>query len=264
MQSSLRYETKPFTPFGVELHPHDSADLFSLDAAWIARTTIDQRLLLLRGFESLAQQDFVKFAQRLGDLLEWNFGYVLDLRIHSEPKNYLFTEGNVPYHWDGAFAKVVPRFQVFQCLEASGEGGETTFCDTTALLAQAAPEDVKLWSGISISYQTDKKAHYGGSIKQALIGSHPITGAPTIRFAEPLNEESIKLNPLFVEIEGYTSTEQEEFLASFIPRLYKAPFYHEHRWQKGDLLVTDNHALLHGRTSINKNIDRHLQRIHVI
>jgi alpha-ketoglutarate-dependent taurine dioxygenase len=170
----------------------------------------------------------------------------------------------VPFHWDGAFAEVVPRFQVFQCLQTAGAGGETTFCDTVDLLKSASAETVGRWRQITISYQTDKQAHYGGQIKRPLISPHPITGEPTIRFAEPLNEQSINLNPLSLEIEGHSAEAQQQFLDGFIPRLYEAPFYYEHRWQPGDFLITDNHALLHGRTQISDNIARHLQRVHVI
>jgi alpha-ketoglutarate-dependent taurine dioxygenase len=252
------------TLYGLELHAGGHDDPSSLDADWIAATAIEHRLVLLRGFRQLSKDELVAFAQRLGTLLEWNFGRVLDLQIHPEPKNYLFTEGNVPYHWDGAFAEVVPRFQVFQCLHTDGDGGETTFCDTVDLLKTASADEVSRWRQITISYQTEKQAHYGGEIKRPLISPHPITGEPTIRFAEPLNEQSIKLNPLYLEIEGHSPAAQQEFLAAFIPRLYQAPFYYEHRWQRGDLLVTDNHALLHGRTQMGGNVKRHLQRVHVI
>jgi len=251
-------------PYGLELHAGGRGDLASLPPDWIATTAIERRLLLLRGFRNLTQHELIEFAQRLGKLLEWNFGYVLDVRIHAAPKNYLFTEGNVPYHWDGAFAEVVPRFQVFQCLQTGGAGGETTFCNTIDLLKHASPEELSRWQQITISYHTEKQAHYGGQIKRPLVSLHPITGEPTIRFAEPLNEQSIKLNPLSLEIEGHSAEAQQEFLDAFIPRLYEAPFYYEHHWQAGDLLITDNHALLHGRNQINGNITRHLQRVHVI
>lgn len=258
------YEMRAMVPYGLELHAGGQADPSSLEPGWIAATAIERRLLLLRGFRHLTQDELVAFAQRLGSLLAWNFGHVLDLRIHPEPKNYLFTEGNVPYHWDGAFAEVVPRFQVFQCLHTEGEGGETTFCNTIELLKRASTEDVSRWRQINISYQTEKQAHYGGEIKRPLISPHPVTGEPTIRFAEPLNEQSIKLNPLYLEIEGHSPQAQQAFLDGFIPRLYQAPFYYEHRWRAGDLLITDNHALLHGRTQMSGNLKRHLQRVHVI
>jgi alpha-ketoglutarate-dependent taurine dioxygenase len=252
-----QYETQAMTPYGLELHAGGHDEASSLDADWIAATTLEHRLLLLRGFRQLAKDELVV-------LLEWNFGHVLELQIHPEPKNYLFTEGNVPYHWDGAFAEVVPRFQVFQCLETDGDGGETTFCDTIDLLKAASVDEVSRWRQINISYQTEKQAHYGGEIKRPLVSPHPVTGEPTIRFAEPLNEQSVKLNPLYVQIEGYSATAQQDFLASFIPRLYQPPFYYEHRWQRGDLLITDNHALLHGRTPLSRNVKRRLQRVHVI
>src|SRR5262249_24882874 len=117
MNPSLhRHEQQAMTPYGLELGGGGQDDPLLLAPDWIAAVTIERRLLLLRGFRRLAQDELVAFARRLGALLEWNFGHVLDLRLHPEPQNYLFTEGNVPFHWDGAFAEVVPRFEVFQCL----------------------------------------------------------------------------------------------------------------------------------------------------
>ncbi|MBJ7309593.1 TauD/TfdA family dioxygenase [Rugamonas sp. CCM 8940] len=257
-------ETAPIEPYGLLAQAGAGRDALQLDADWLAETTLEHRLLLLRGFDRLDQAGLTAFCARLGKLLSWNFGEVLDLRVHAEPKNYLFTEGNVPYHWDGAFAEVVPRFQVFQCLQSDGDGGQTTFCDTVGLLQRAAPAELDAWRQLTLAYRTDQLAHYGGAIERRLIDVHPLTGAPTIRFAEPLNEQSIKLNPLEVRLLGHSEDEQRRFLDDFIPRLYAAPFYYQHQWRAGDLLLTDNHALLHGRTVMGANVKRHLQRVHVI
>jgi len=258
------YDTRAMQPYGVELHGDGDGDPFAVDPDWLAATATARRLVLLRGFRRLETGAFVELAQRLGPLLAWNFGHVLELRIHAEPKNYLFTKGNVPYHWDGAFAATVPRFQIFQCLRSEGSGGETTFCDTVALLAQASADELRRWRGLQITYQTEQHAHYGGTVTAPLVSAHPITGEPTLRFAEPLNEGSVPLNPLELRIADHSASAQHEFLQSFIPRLYEPPFYYEHAWRSGDLLITDNHALLHGRTTLGANVDRHLQRIHVI
>lgn len=264
MKQPQMHESREIVPFGLAVHAGHEKDAHTLDPDWLVKRTLEHRLLLLRGFGRLDRDGLTAFCQRMGKLLRWNFGEVMELQVHADPKNYLFTEGNVPYHWDGAFAELVPRFQVFQCLESSGDGGLTTFCDTVKLLEQASPAELDTWRKLTIAYRTDKVAHYGGEIEQPLVDRHPLTGAATIRFAEPLNEQSIKLNPLDVRILNYSDAEQARFLETFIPRLYAPPFYYEHQWQVGDLLITDNHALLHGRTVMGANVQRHLQRVHVI
>ncbi len=191
----------PLAPYGVVLDGGGGADVTALDPARLERLALEHRVVVLRGFAPLERDGFEAFGRRFGALLEWNFGFVLDLVVHDTPSNYLFTRGNVPYHWDGAFAEVVPRHQLFQCREAPAPGsGETTFCDTVRVVERATPAQRAAWARIAIEYRTDKQAHYGGEIRRPLLQPHPLTGATTIRFAEPLNDESVQLNPLFLQI----------------------------------------------------------------
>ena len=268
------YALAPLTPYGVTITP-DAAPASAVPPSaisidWLKAEVAKNKIVVLRGFQSLEKDDFVNFAKSLGPLLEWNFGFVLELTEHQDPKNYLFSKGNVPYHWDGAFAAQVPAYQVFQCLEAPdpGTGGETVFCDTLAVLDRADPAERAEWERMEIVYRTEKKAHYGGEKRQPLIDRHPLTGEKTIRFAEPLNEESIKLNPLFLEIyrdgNQLSDAASADFLNGFIPRLYGEPVVFRQSWNDGDFVITDNHALLHGRDPYHRSSRRYIQRIHVI
>jgi len=264
-------ETRKIAPFGVEVAaPADGADPAEVDLAAIRRLATRHRLVVLRGFAPTDKPAMEALARRFGDLLAWNFGYVLDLVVHETPANYLFTRGNVPYHWDGAFAEVVPSLQVFQCVEApDAPGGETVFCDTPAVLDRAGAATRAAWQGLSAAYRTEKKAHYGGEIRQRLIDRHPVTGEPTIRFAEPLNEESVPLNPLDVALfrangRRFGDAEAARFLEDFVPRLYAPEVTYAHRWRTGDYVVADNHALLHGRRPFFDATRRHLRRVHVV
>jgi alpha-ketoglutarate-dependent taurine dioxygenase len=256
-------------PFGVRLTASRPASFTSLDPDWLRQLTRSHKIVALRGFERLSKDDFIVAARRFGDLLEWNFGYVLDVIVHQEPQNYIFTKGNTPYHWDGAFAKQVPEFLLFQCLEAPDcEGGETTFCDTATALKNASSSELSLWRSTEITYRTDKKAHYGGEKRQTLVDRHPVTGEAILRFAEPLNEDSVDLNPLHLEIrqngKTLSSDEAKKFLDGLILHLYADEVLYAHRWRDGDFLLADNHALLHGRRSFFDSSRRHLQRIHIL
>jgi alpha-ketoglutarate-dependent taurine dioxygenase len=250
-------------PFGMELHAEREDDsILDLSAAELRRLVADHGVVALRGFAALPDKsEFMGFARRFGDLLEWNFGHVLDLVVHDDPQNYLFTNGPVPYHWDGAFASAVPSFQIFQCLQSpAGGGGETTFCHTGRVIRGGTAAERSTWDKISIRYRTDKVAHYGGDIEQKLVGTHPVTGVSVFRFAEPVDG----LNPLFLEISGLEGQSQDEFLRGFVPRLYADDVLYAHEWQNGDFLIADNHLLIHGRHAFKVNALRHIQRIHVL
>ena len=193
------------------------------------------------------------------------FGYVLDLEVHEDPDNYLFTPGPVPFHWDGAFAGQVPSYMFFHCRQAprSGAGGATTFCDTTRVIERAPAEVVTQWDEAEIAYTTEKVAHYGGAVSTPLISRHPVTRRPVLRFAEPLDPAEYK-NPVFVEIAGLTSEEQEELIADLTRRLYGPDVLYAHEWVDDDFVLVDNHAVLHGRQAFTADSPRHLQRIHIL
>jgi alpha-ketoglutarate-dependent taurine dioxygenase len=253
-------------PFGRVVTATDgSADLRDVDVETFERLTIDAKVLVLRGFPLLSKQDFATYARRWGEILTWDFGEVLDLVIHEDPHNYLFARGDVPFHWDGAFAKATPRFFMFQCVQAPavGNGGETVFSDTTEVIRRAPDATRALWDSVKIAYRTDKVEHYGGAVTAPLTAKHQATGEPILRYAEPLPPEQY-LNPLWVEVEGVAEPDVEDFLTDLRDRLHADDVCYDHEWRDGDIVVVDNHALVHGRNPFRGNASRHLQRIQIL
>lgn len=237
--------------------------LLELDVPKLRQQVLQHKVLLLRGYPALDSQDFVAYAQGWGEILRWNFGEILNVQVDPQAKNYLFTCGSVPHHWDGAFTQQVPFLQLFQCLASPGpgSGGETVFCDSGRLWREASAEQQRRWASIQINYHTEKLAHYGGSLRAPLVAQHPLTGETTLRFAEPPDQHTAPLNPLELEVEG---ADLEELLAELRPLLYSPDYCYEHAWQSGDFLVADNHALLHARRPFAQAASRHLQRIHIL
>jgi alpha-ketoglutarate-dependent taurine dioxygenase len=261
----------PLEPFGVSLtakptRAGDGAELAELPVSYLRSLTQRHAVVLLRGFAPMTSEEMTGYAATWGPLLAWNFGVVLNLVVHDDPRNYLFTHGNVPFHWDGAFAEKVPSFQLFQCVKApaAGSGGETLFAHTPSAWRRATADQQKRWSEVTITYTTEKVAHYGGVTTHPLVAKHPHTGERTLRFAEKLNDESVKLNPLELEIAGLPRTAQEGFLSELRSALYDEQVCYRHAWSDGDYLLADNHALLHGRNAFRAGSPRHLQRIHII
>jgi L-tyrosine isonitrile desaturase/decarboxylase len=88
------------------------------------------------------------------------------------------------------YTPLVPEFQIFHCVEAPAfdEGGRTTFCDTTRVLADAGPATRVIWETIIATYRI-QKAHYGGEAKSPLITAHPDRDFATLRYNEPVAED---------------------------------------------------------------------------
>lgn len=174
----------------------------------------------------------VSWSELVGDLMSWPFGEVLD--IDGPARDNAGGEG--PLHWDGLFQSSVPEFQILHCVDTDGPALRTTFCHTTHLLAAQHPATVARWRRTVISYPGLVTA------RSPLVQSHPVSGEPTLRYVESPHEMDDELRRALDD-----------------PR-----FLYVHTWQPGDLIISDNHALLHGRESSPPTSRWHLRRVHVL
>jgi alpha-ketoglutarate-dependent taurine dioxygenase len=253
-------QLKPFGLIVTSQQRH--ADLRTIPTSSLKKWTDEHRVIILRGFASLADAQLPEFCVRLGEILEWDFGAVNDLRVKPDARNYLYTNGEVPFHWDGAFAGRIPHYIFFVCdlAPAPGSGGETLFCDTSLLLAQTPLEQRERWEHTSVTYTTEKIVHYGGTFNSPMICRNPFTQEKVLRFAEPV----LDLNPVALEINGIPEQSQPEFLRDMHERLHDDKVCYRHQWQEGDVVIADNYVLLHGRTAFVQNAERKIRRVNIL
>jgi pyoverdine/dityrosine biosynthesis protein Dit1/alpha-ketoglutarate-dependent taurine dioxygenase len=250
----LARDITPLSPFGIRVEGHGAPlPAAALLESWIAA----HRVVVLRGF---ADPQVLDLARSLGEPLLWSFGAVNELAPRTDAVNYLYTRSAVPFHWDGAFLGTIPRFILFHCLEAPAEGGETLFCDTTRVLDCVRAERRALWSTVNVTYRTEKLAHYGGAFTSPILGKHPVTGETTLRFAEPVDD----LNPVELELCGVAADLASAIVDDLGVRLREPDVCLIHRWVPGDLVLADNHALLHGRRAFAEGTPRRIRRVNVI
>jgi alpha-ketoglutarate-dependent taurine dioxygenase len=254
---------QPLTPFGVEVTaPSPGTSLDAIPLPQLRRLIDEHRLAVLRGYAAPSDDEMLTFCRQLGSILEWEFGSVNELQVRPGARNYLYTNRAVPFHWDGAFAGQVPHYVFFHCQVAPppGSGGETTFCDTVRLLRSLPPEERRRWEGVRITYSTEKVVHYGGTFTAPLLSRHPNTGEEVLRCAEPVED----LNPVRLAIEGVPAAEQPALLRRLHELLNDPAVCYAHAWREGDVVLADNHALLHGRRAFTQPAARHLRRVNVL
>ncbi len=250
-------------PFGVVVESkRQGADLRAVSVPVLKGWVDDHRVVVLRGFAPLAGPAMPQFCQRLGELLEWDFGAVNELRVQADARNYLYTNNAVPFHWDGAFAGRIPHYIFFHCETAPPQEsrGETLFCDTIRLIKRATPRRREVWRRTVITYTTEKIVHYGGTFTSPMISRHPTSGEETLRFAEPVED----LNPVRLEIKGIPEEARADFLRDMHRRLNDPNVCYRHQWSSGDVLIADNHALLHGRRAFDRPRERHIRRVNIL
>ena len=259
----LSYTLEPQLPFGLIVRASQpNHTIAGFGRGQIEEWVQEHRILIFRGFELFDKTAFALYAQQLGEPLQWPFGAINELKVKADAKNYLYTPSAVPLHWDGAFIGKIPYLIFFQCLKAPRpeDRGGTTFADTQRVLARATPEQRRRWQAATLRYRTEKIVHYGGTLTQRLVQPHPVTGAPTLRFAEPVHD----LNPVTVEVLNATPAEQADLIRELQTALYAPEVFYIHTWADGDIVLADNHTLLHGRDAFLNPNERHIQRINLL
>ncbi|SDY96624.1 TauD/TfdA family dioxygenase [Hymenobacter psychrophilus] len=257
------YTLESQLPFGLLVRADfPGQTIAGISAAQLTEWVQAHRILIFRGFELFDKTPFALYAQQLGEPLQWPFGAINELKVKADAKNYLYTPSAVPLHWDGAFIGRIPYLIFFQCVKAprAEDRGGTTFADTGRALARATAAQRARWAKATLRYRTEKIVHYGGTLTQRLLQAHPVTGEPTLRFAEPVRD----LNPVSVEVLGATPAEQADLIAELQAALYAPEVFYIHSWQDNDIVLADNHVLLHGRDAFLNPNERHIQRINLL
>ena len=81
-----------------------------------------------------------------------------------------------------------------------------------------------------------------------------------LRWAEPVDD----LNPVTVELHELAVADADAVIADLARRLRDPRICLRHVWRPGDLLLADNHALLHGREGFVSGASRRLRRVNVL
>ena len=258
----------PNLPFGAIINPSaTSTHVDDLNISALRELFRREHLLVLRGFHGLTDRDaLVKFCQRWGEISMWPFGEVLELVEQPNPEDHIFDSSYVPMHWDGMYRPQVPEIQIFHCVHSPGigNGGQTTFSNTNLALARATDRERELWARATGIYER-KMEFYHSKTVAPVVTKHPTTGAPIIRYCEPprADDENFVNHPEFA-ITGLSDDEQEEFATSLHNAIYADANYYAHDWQTGDIVISDNYTLLHGRDAFTSGAPRHLRRVHVL
>jgi alpha-ketoglutarate-dependent taurine dioxygenase len=253
---------KQLSPFGCVVNaPRVGASVQAFPEEDLKRLVDKHRVVVLREFAPLVGDALPEYCATLGTIAEFDFGSVNKLEISPAATNYLYTNSEVPFHWDGAFIGQIPHYIFFHCDAAPqpGSGGETLFTDTTLMLEHADRRNRDMWDKIDITYTTQKIVHYGGEFSSRMVDLSP-TGLEVIRFAEPVKD----LNPVSLTISGLPVSEHEDFLADMHRRLHDDTVCYRHRWRDGDVVIADNFVLLHGRAAFDAGAQRSIRRVNIL
>jgi len=264
----MNFKLSKLSPFGVVVEPQAKAThIREVDVQSIRSLYLENHIVLLRGFETFQSSDeFADYCENWGEISVWPFGKVLELIQQENPKDHIFDSSYVPMHWDGMYRPQVPEYQIFHCVKAplAGHGGRTTFSNTVSVLKNIDEATLKLWSKVTGIYKR-KMEFYNSKTVSPIVTKHPFRDYSVVRYNEVHTAANGNfVNPPDQEFVGIAEEELEHFHQSIKEALYSPSNFYAHEWEKGDVVITDNFTLLHGRESFVSNSPRHIQRVQVL
>lgn len=263
----MAFDIFSLKPFGVVLESKNNDSIKDLDIEKLRELFLENQLVLLRGFKTFnGAEEFAQYCELWGEISIWPFGKVLELVEHKNPKDHIFDSSYVPMHWDGMYRPQIPEYQIFHCVQAplQGQGGRTTFSNTVLALQNASSETKELWNKVTGIYQRQME-FYDSKTVSPIITRHPYRDFSVIRYNEPPTpEKGHFVNPSNLEFRGIEPEQLDAFHRGLQQALYHPLHFYAHEWKNGDVVITDNFSLLHGREAYESRSPRHLQRVQVL
>ncbi len=199
-----------------------------------------------------------RVADRLGYLVGTNFGELFDVRVEENPTDLAFTSIELQAHTDLPYRKPIPGIQLLHCLHNEASGGDSTLADGLAAasaLEIASREMHRAMVETKLSYRYDIGAdtvvNCGYTLEYDRDGLFQ-----QIRFNTKLDE------PIVVDgLDLSTFYDGRRWLAEWLNEdEHRVTF----RLEPGDVMLFDNHRLLHGRTQFDPSRGkRHLQGCYI-
>ncbi|KAJ8182030.1 hypothetical protein LV163_004568 [Aspergillus fumigatus] len=284
VEDGLRVKFEPLYPCGLIIRPSDIDDsrpppsISHLPMHKVRQLSTGLSPVVLRGFrETLKEELYVQKASELGTILPWSFGIIQKVRDTGRTDklgNNVTSNEAMPMHYDGMFkfeeetdsvtgevkrVQKPPGYQFFTCPATAPKGSGYTLFASSRLFFRYLPLPWTTERLQKVTWGMDNDGFWDAKLKNLpLVVPHPVTGLPCMRWHQPWDSTKTKFSTCAVTIEN-----DEQELASVVDDLtYDYRVCLRFSWEQGDLLVSDNTAMLHTRTGYKTNCERELWRIH--
>ncbi|KAI2793532.1 Isocyanide synthase xanB [Penicillium oxalicum] len=283
-ENGLSVEFEHLYPCGIIIRPADADNLHGrpsiseIPMHKVRRMSNTMSPVILRGFADTLNEDlYVKAASDLGTILPWSFGIIQKVRDAGRADkmgNNVTSNEAMPMHFDGMFkfeevtdpetgeVKKVqrpPGYQFFTCPATAPKGSGYTLFASSRLFWRYLPRPWNAARLEKVTWAMENDGFWDAKMKNLpLCVKHPITGLPCLRWHQPWDSTKTKFSTCDVKIEN-----EDASLVQVIDRvMYDFRVCLRFEWEKGDLLISDNTAMLHTRTGYVTDCDRELWRIH--
>jgi gamma-butyrobetaine dioxygenase len=185
----------------------------------------------------------VNFANSIGTIRPTNFGESFSVKSVPQPNDLAYTSIALTPHTDNPYRKPIPCIQLLHCLENEVKGGFSTLVDGFSVSEYLRKNHKNLFKIL-----TKTKVRFRFVDKTIILENWG-------ELIELDENNSIKQVRYSTRLDYVPALEKKELETFYEARKLISDFYAsskfeiKFRLEKGDLLMMDNHRLLHGRTS---------------
>ncbi|WP_250438723.1 TauD/TfdA family dioxygenase [Caballeronia sp. AZ1_KS37] len=250
---------RALAPFGAEISiAHLSRAVFAQLPSW----TRKYRLLILHGLGELSSDELLRLASAIGEPMSQGTSLIVDIReIDNQFESFLFSSAPVPLHYDGALGSQAPDLVMLRCHRSSlrGGGGEGLYVDTVRSFQLLAEETKETLRASTVIYQLSD----GSARTIPLIARDMYSTFETIRLVANIADDGWRNDSIEIAARDQSGRDVTSTLLSLVEQLSTPVHCYTHIWSAGDIVLVNNHAILHGRRSFPAGAGRHLQRVHI-
>ncbi|MBC8452207.1 MAG: TauD/TfdA family dioxygenase [Rhodospirillaceae bacterium] len=223
------------------------------DIAAIRQALVDHLVIVVRD-QSLDPEQLLSVLRLFGDTMEQHLTdtlmkahpeiAVLDSRaMPPDKQGRVIPFGGRTWHTDHTNHARPPKYTALYAIKLPPSGGDTSFANMHVAYASLPEEERAELSGL----RTVNKIEDFGYISeeaQEKFGTLPVH--PLIRTHPDTGKKAIYVHPGKLErIVGREPDESQELINGLLDRVITPANSYRHQWRPGDLLLTDNRAVLH-------------------
>lgn len=197
-----------------------------------------------------------EFVARFSHIHETNYGRVFDVKQKPKCDNLADSTLSLELHTDNPYRDHPPQLQILHVLESAQIGGETLLADgfnAASVFSQSNPDLFDLLCRVKVRFCWSDDAHYFWACAPIITQDHT-RSVSMVRFnhramiaADAKDDETLKAWRQAYRAFGRLLNEQQQ--------MFKLTL------NSGDILIMDNHRILHGRGQFEQSQTsaRHLQ-----
>ena len=200
----------------------------------------------------------VEFANSIGSVRRTNFGEYFNVKSKPDPNDLAYTSLALAPHTDNPYRNPVPCIQLLHCIESKVSGGLSSLVDgytVTEELRSKFPEFYEIL--------TEVKVRFRFIDKEVILE----TISPLIELNDDKSFKQVRFSPRldYVPILDKEKLDLYYQARKKLSEMYNSEKYRiEFKLEPKDLIMMDNHRLLHGRTSYEtKEGERFLQGCYI-